>query len=84
MVAQLARCRGIVVVHRDLSLTCTQNPCSACELHAHGSDAWLFAHTSYYGCDFVLGHLCPRCWPVQQASTRDLHGATEDRSEVSD
>ena len=72
----LPKCEGIVVVHRDLSLTCTQDPCPACgPAHPPGSDAWIFAHSSYYGCDFVLGNRCPRCASsLQVASSRQNVG----------
>jgi len=44
------RCTGIVVIHHDLSMTCTQDPCSAIDgVHVLGSDAWLCAHVSFYG-----------------------------------
>jgi hypothetical protein len=53
---------GIVVVHRDLSMTCTQHPCAAMDGAAvFGSDRWVSTHVKFYACDFVLGPRCPRC-----------------------
>lgn len=66
----IQKCVGMVVVHRDLSLTCTQDPCTACgPFYPSGSDAWIFAHGSYYGCDFVFRHSCPRCAPSPQSAS---------------
>lgn len=76
-VVRSMRCGGIVVVHRDLSLTCTQDMCSADGIYRHGSDAWLLAHSEYYGCDFLIGHKCPRCSPVKRVATQDLPGGQD-------
>jgi len=65
--SKVPRCEGIVVVHRDLSLTCSQCPCGASPTHPPGSDGWLFAHVGYYACDVVLGATCPRCHPAESA-----------------
>ena len=75
------RCLGIVIVHRDLSLTCTQDPCSVTDRLPPSSDAWLFAHSSYYGCDFVLGQKCPRCGPMSK--TRSPGQLVADRGDTS-
>ncbi|HTZ07673.1 MAG TPA: hypothetical protein VMB72_01295 [Acidimicrobiales bacterium] len=61
MFGRLPHCPGIVVVHHDQSMTCTQESCRADdELYPRGSEGWLLAHAAFYGCDAVLRH-CPRC-----------------------
>jgi len=74
---KLPRCGGIVVIHRDLSLTCTQHPCGASPTHPPGSDGWLFAHVGYYSCDVVLGERCPRCHPTSPPEATEGPGAPD-------
>lgn len=50
------RCDGTVLIHHDLSMSCTADSCPV----PHGSDEWLMAHTSFHGCDYVLRR-CESC-----------------------
>lgn len=64
MFNRLPHCPGIVVVHHDQSMTCTQPSCQADgDLYPRGSEGWILAHVAFYGCDVVLRQ-CPRCAPA--------------------
>lgn len=73
-------CDGIVVIHRDLTLVCTHEPCPVAESVGYGTDGWLMAHVSIFSCDFVLKAQCPRCVPTSgERVLRRVHlGGTQD------
>ena len=67
------------MIHRDLSMTCTQEPCPVADAPGRvRSERWLFAHVSFFSCDFVLKGRCPRCVHSARRDPRD----TEPQSEV--
>ena len=50
------RCDGTVLIHHDLSMTCTTEACPV----QRGSYEWMLAHRSFHGCDYVLRR-CEGC-----------------------
>jgi len=50
------RCEGTVLIHHDLSTTCTDEHCVA----PRESGEWVMAHTRFHGCDYVFRR-CPDC-----------------------
>ena len=45
------RCDGTVLIHHDLSMTCTTE---ACPVPPGSAEEWMLAHRSFHGCDYVL------------------------------
>jgi hypothetical protein len=51
-----ARCDRTVLIHHDLSTSCSEERCAV----PIGSDQWAMADRRFHGCDYVLRR-CPAC-----------------------
>ncbi len=66
-------CAGTVLIHHDLSTTCTDKHCAI----PRDSGEWVMAHTRFHGCDYVFRR-CPDC--AVELQTPSWLASPEDRA----
>lgn len=63
----MLQCPGVVLVHSDRTLTCSE---AECELRGTGSSTMVLGHTMFVPCEAVAGRgPCPWCDQLDPAAT---------------